>query len=88
MRKLKQVQLDKCGLFDCLIFYHPLVLKQENLLYRAGFLLYVSKINGFYKTFYLILLTIAVKASGWFIAKSAKTLRFNSMLLALIFPMN
>ena len=37
---------------------------------------------------YFTLFTIASKASGLFIAKSARTLRFNSILLALSFPMN
>ena len=37
---------------------------------------------------YFSLSTIALKASGLFIAKSAKTLRFNSILLVLSFPIN
>ena len=37
---------------------------------------------------YFTLSTIALKASGLFIAKSAKTLRFNSILCVLSFPIN
>ena len=37
---------------------------------------------------YFTFSTIALNASGLFIAKSAKTLRFNSMLLAFNLPMN
>lgn len=40
------------------------------------------------ETPYFTVSTIALKASGLFIAKSAKTLRFNSTLLAFNFPMN
>ena len=37
---------------------------------------------------YFNLSTIALKASGLFIAKSARTFLFNSILLDLIFPIN
>ena len=37
---------------------------------------------------YLIFSTTALKASGLFTAKSAKTLRFSSILLAFTFPIN
>ena len=41
-----------------------------------------------YNKIYFTFATIALKASGWFIAKSARTLRFNSMLLAFNAPIN
>ncbi len=37
---------------------------------------------------YFTLSTIALNASGWFIAKSAKTLRFNPISLAFTLPIN
>ncbi len=37
---------------------------------------------------YFTLSTIALNASGWFIARSARTLRFNSMLFAFTLPIN
>lgn len=37
---------------------------------------------------YFTLSTIALNASGWFIAKSAKTFLLSSMLLAFTCPMN
>ncbi|MFT5848766.1 MAG: hypothetical protein ACI902_002844 [Psychroserpens sp.] len=40
------------------------------------------------QTPYFTLFTIASKATGLFIAKSARTLRFNWILLVLSFPIN
>ena len=42
----------------------------------------------FFEDNYLSLLITALNASGWFMARSAKTFRFNEMLLALTFPIN
>lgn len=46
-------------------------------------LLYIDCLLPFYS-----LLTIAAKASGWFIARSARTLRFSVILAALTLPIN
>lgn len=57
---------------------------KKSQLFRIGFLLYKFKLLYYFFT----ALTTALNASGWFIAKSARTLRFNSIPLLFIAPMN
>ena len=52
---------------------------------RSGFICIISPCSGY---IYFTLSTIALKATGWYIAKSAKTLRLISMLLFFNNPIN
>ena len=76
---------------SCLSFYiynkfiskFIVISKNHNTL---NFKVWVFLISEF--IIYFTFSTIALKASGLFIAKSAKTLRFKSILLAFILPIN
>ncbi len=84
---LPQVQLHNFSIpllqKNCLKDANKSSYKTKNPLSRAGL---VSKSN-FVKR-YFTLLRMALKASGWFIARSARTLRFNSIPDAFTLPMN
>lgn len=65
----------------CLVF---IKIMQKKTYSKKSRFVHLSEMSYFYFT----LFTIALKASGWFIAKSAKTLRLSSMLLAFTLPIN
>ncbi len=74
--------------FELLIQILCSVNKKNPIQLRIGFFISELCLLFWRNAYFLIFLAMASKASGWFIAKSARTLRFNPMLLALIPPMN